>query len=128
MHFDELHYGCGFVDDAAMPAAFAVLDALPAHMSAVALLVTSHGAKSRPTVAGGHGTSLLWLDHEGIVDELNDLYLPADTAVYLFGERQLVRLSEEILVEDGIDRDAVTSKSYRRRDQPNASHEEPSFN
>ena len=52
------------VDDAAMPAAFAVLDALPANMSAIALLVTSHGAKSRPTVAGNPETSLLWLDHE----------------------------------------------------------------
>jgi NADPH-dependent ferric siderophore reductase len=111
-----------------MSAAFAMLDALPANMSAIALLATSHGAKSRPTVAGRPGTSLVWLDQEEIVDELNDPYLPADTTVYLFGERQLVRLVEELLVEDGIDRDAVTSKAYWRRDQPNASHGEPSFN
>jgi NADPH-dependent ferric siderophore reductase len=116
------------VDDAAMPAAFAMLDALSANTSAIALLVTSHGAKSRPTVAGGRGKSLVWLDRAEIVDALNDLYLPADTTVYLFGERQLVRLVEEILVEDGIVRDAVTSKAYWRRDQPNASHGEPSFN
>jgi len=116
------------VDDSAMPAAFAMLDALPANMSAIALLVTSHGAKSRPTVADRPETSLVWLDQDEIVDELNDLYIPADTAVYLFGERQLVRLVEEILVEDGIDRDAVKSKAYWRRDKPNASHGEPSFN
>jgi NADPH-dependent ferric siderophore reductase len=116
------------VDDAAMPAVFAMLDALPANMSVIALLVTSHGAKSRPTGVGRPGTSLVWLDYEEIVDELNDLYLSADTAVYLFGERQLVRLVEEILVEGGIDRDAVTSKAYWRRDQPNASHGEPTFN
>jgi NADPH-dependent ferric siderophore reductase len=116
------------VDDAAVPAAFSMLDTFPANMSAIALLVTSHGAKSRPTVAGRRGTSLVWLGQEEIVNELNDLYLPADTAVYVFGERQLVRLVEEILVEDGVDRDAIASKAYWRLDQPNAGHGEPSFN
>ena len=40
------------VDDSAMPAAFALLDALPADTAATALLVTSHGVKSRPALAG----------------------------------------------------------------------------
>jgi hypothetical protein len=39
-----------------------------------------------------------------------------------------VRTAEELLVAGGLDRDAVASKAYWRRDQPNASHGEPSFN
>jgi NADPH-dependent ferric siderophore reductase len=49
------------VDDSAMPAAFALLEALPAETPATALLVTSHGAKSRPTTAVASATSLVWL-------------------------------------------------------------------
>jgi NADPH-dependent ferric siderophore reductase len=40
------------VDDSAMPAAFALVETLPAGTPAAALLVTSHGAKSRPAPAG----------------------------------------------------------------------------
>jgi len=115
------------VDDSAMPAAFAMIEALRVNVSAIVLLVTSHGAKSRPTLAGSPGTSLIWLDQREIIDELNDLYIPPDTAVYIFGERRLVRTVEKLLVEDGIDRDAVMSKAYWRGDQANASHGEPSF-
>jgi NADPH-dependent ferric siderophore reductase len=59
---------------------------------------------------------------------LNDLHLPSGTAAYLFGDRHLVRSAEELLVAGGLDREAVASKAYWRRDQPNASHGEPSFN
>jgi NADPH-dependent ferric siderophore reductase len=59
---------------------------------------------------------------------LRDLHPATGTAAYLFGERQLVRTAEELLVAGGLDRDAVVSKAYWRRDQPNASHGEPSFN
>ena len=116
------------VDDSAMPFAFAMIDALPSNISAIALLVTSHGASSRPTVAGRPGTSLIWMDQREIVHELNDLYIPTDSTVYIFGEHQLVRKLEKLLVADGIDRHSVVSKAYWRRDQPNASHGEPSFN
>lgn len=116
------------VDDSAMPLAFAMLDALPSNMSATALLVTSHGANSRPTVADRPGTSLVWLDPDEIVHTLNDLYLPSGTAAYLFGDRHLVRSAGELLVAGGLERDAVESKAYWRRDLPNESHGEPSFN
>ena len=116
------------VDDSAMPAAFALLEALPADAHATALLVTSHGAKSRPAPTDTRATSLVWLDRAEMVDMLNDLHPTAGTAAYLFGERHLVRTAEELLVTGGLDRDAVASKAYWRRDQPNASHGEPSFN
>jgi NADPH-dependent ferric siderophore reductase len=116
------------VDDSAMPAAFALLESLPAHTPATALLVTSHGAKSRPASAAARATSLIWLDPTEMLDMLNDLRPPAGTAAYLLGERNLVRTAEELLVTHGLDRDAVASKAYWRRDQPNTSHGEPSFN
>jgi NADPH-dependent ferric siderophore reductase len=112
------------VDDSAMPAAFALLEALPAGSSATAFLVTSHGAKSRSAPA----TSVVWLDQTEMPEMLSGLHPAADTAVYLFGERQLIRTAEELLVASGLDREAVASKAYWRMDQPNASHGEPSFN
>jgi NADPH-dependent ferric siderophore reductase len=116
------------VDDSAMPAAFVMLEALPADTPATALLVTSHGAKSRPASADAPATSLVWLDRAEMLEMLSDLHPAAGTAAYLFGERHLVRTAGELLVAGGLDRDAVASKAYWRRDQPNASHGEPSFN
>ena len=116
------------VDDSAMPAAFVMLEALPADTPATALLVTSHGAKSRPAPAGAPATSLLWLDQPEMLEMLSDLHPATGTAAYLFGERHLVRTAEELLVAGGLDRDAMASKAYWRRDQPNASHGEPPFN
>lgn len=115
------------VDDSAMPAAFALLEALPADTHATALLVTSHGAKSRPAPVGVPASSLVWLDQAEMLEMLSDLHPAADTAAYLFGERHLVRTAEELLIEGGLNRDAIASKAYWRRDQPNASHGEPSW-
>jgi NADPH-dependent ferric siderophore reductase len=117
------------VDDSSMPAAFVMLEALPADTPATAILVTNHGAKSRPAPTGASPTSLVWLDRAEMLDAmLSHLQPAAGTAAYLFGERHLVRTAEELLVAGGFDRDAVASKAYWRRDQPNASHGEPSFN
>ena len=63
-----------------------------------------------------------------MLERLRDLHPAAGTAAYLFGERHLVRTTEELLVAGGLDRDAEAFKPYWRRDQPNASHGEPSFN
>jgi NADPH-dependent ferric siderophore reductase len=116
------------VDDSAMPAAFALLEALPAGTPTTVLLVTSHGAKSRPAPADAPTTSLVWLDRGEMREMLSDLHPGAGAVAYVFGERHLVRAAEELLVAGGLDRDAVAAKAYWRRDQPNASHGEPSFN
>ncbi|HVA07674.1 MAG TPA: siderophore-interacting protein [Acidimicrobiales bacterium] len=116
------------VDDSAMPAAFALLEALPAGTPATALLVTSHGVKLRPAPAGGPATSLVWLDQAEMLEMLSDLHPAAGTAAYLFGERHLIRTTEGLLIAGGLDRDVIASKAYWRRDQPNASHGEPSWN
>lgn len=116
------------VDDSAMPAAFVMLEAISADTPATALLVTSHGVKSRPAPAGAPATSVAWLDQAAMLEMLSDLHLAAGTAAYLLGERHLVRTAEELLVAGGLDRHGVASKTYWRQDQPNASHGEPSFN
>jgi NADPH-dependent ferric siderophore reductase len=116
------------VDDSAMPAAFALLDALPSDTAATALLVTSQGVESRPAPAGARATSLVWLDQAEMLEMPSDLHPAAGTVAYLLGERHLVRTAEELLVAGGLDRDAIASKAYWRRDQPNASHGEPSWN
>ena len=116
------------VDDSAMPAAFVMLEALPADTPATALLVARHGAKSRPTPTGAPATSLVWLDRTEMPGVLNGIHAAAGTAAYLFGERHLVRTAEELLLAGGLDRDVVATKAYWRRDQPNAGHGEPSFN
>lgn len=116
------------VDDSAMPAAFALLEALPAETPATALLVTSHRANSRPATAVTPATSLVWLSQSEMLGMLSDLHPTVGTAVYPFGERHLIRTAEELLVAGGLDSDALASKAYWRRDQPNASHGEPSFN
>jgi len=116
------------VDDSAMPAAFALLEALPPDTPATAVLVTSHGANSRPASAEAPATSLVWLDRAAMIEMLSDLHPAPGTAAYLFGERLLIRTAEELLVAGGLDRDAVASKAYWREDQANASHGEPSFN
>jgi hypothetical protein len=115
------------VDDSAMPAAFVMLEALPADTPCTALLVTSHGTKSRPAPASAPATCLVWLDQPGMLEMLSDLHPATGTAAYLFGERHLVRTAEELLVAGGLDRDNMASKAYWRRDQPNASHSEPPF-
>jgi NADPH-dependent ferric siderophore reductase len=115
------------VDDSAMPAAFALVEALPAGTPATALLVTSQGTNLRSVPAGASATSLVWLDQAEMLEMLSDLHPAAGTAAYLFGERHLVRTAEELLVAGGLDRDAMASKAYWRRDQPNASHGEPSW-
>jgi NADPH-dependent ferric siderophore reductase len=60
------------VDDSAMPAAFALLEALPADTPATALLMTSHGAKSRPGPTGPPATSIVWLDRAEMLERLSD--------------------------------------------------------
>ena len=76
------------VDDSAMPAAFVLLEALPADSPATDLLVTTHGSNSRPAPTGAPATSLVWMSRAVTLEMLSDLHLADGTAAYLFGERQ----------------------------------------
>jgi NADPH-dependent ferric siderophore reductase len=107
-------------DDSAMPAAFAMLEALPPQAPAAALLVTPRGAGSRP---GPHSAAALtWLEEPALAEALD---LPSGAAVYALGELGLVRRVKELLAQRSFPEGLLSAKAYWRRDQPNAEHGEP---
>ena len=112
-------------DDSAMPAAFAMLEALAPESRATAVLVTTHGPESRPGPRSVADTGLFWIEEADVRDLLESIDLPGGTAAYVNGERSLVRRSVEVLMAAGVARDAIASKAYWRGDQPNAAHGEP---
>lgn len=113
------------VDDSAMPAAFAMLEAVPSGQSATALLVTRHGAASRPVPSTSSEMALVWVDGRELGKTLAELRQRPGEAAYVFGERGFVRTAEETLIAGGMARDSVSAKAYWRRDQSNANHGEP---
>lgn len=112
-------------DDSAMPATFAMLEALPADASAVALLVTPHGPLSRPSPNPAAHVRHLWIDHTELGMTITQLDLTSSMAGYVNGEHHFVRGASELLAQGGMDEAAISTKSYWRRDQPNAPHGEP---
>lgn len=112
-------------DDSAMPAAFAMIEALPAGASAVVLLVTPHGPLSRPVPNTVADVRQIWLDQSGLDAVIGDLTLTPTDAVYVIGEHHLVRRAKRLVAAAGADETAVAAKAYWRNDQPNAAHGEP---
>jgi NADPH-dependent ferric siderophore reductase len=113
-------------DDSALPAAFAMLEALPSDATATVVLVTPHGPLSRPGPNGVANMRQFWIDEAELPAVIAELDLEPPVAAYVNGERQLVRRATELLVSAGIDNSAIASKAYWRHDQPNAAHGEPS--
>ncbi|HVM64636.1 MAG TPA: siderophore-interacting protein, partial [Acidimicrobiales bacterium] len=62
-------------DDSAMPAAFAMIEALGPGSRATAVLVTAHGAESRPGPASTVPSTLTWVDEHEVTDVLAGLDL-----------------------------------------------------
>lgn len=110
-------------DDSALPAVAAMIEALPIPTAITALLLTDQGPESRPFTDAS--ASVTWITADQLDDTIADLTLAADTASYVFGERHLVTEAVEALTEAGVPADAIRSKAYWRRDQPNADHGEP---
>lgn len=113
-------------DDSAMPAAFAMIEALPRGARATAVLVTSHGAGSRPGPLAEADVPLHWAEDGQFLALIAGLGEEPHLAGYVLGERELVRDAVELLVSAGADRDAIAAKVYWRRDRPNEAHGEPS--
>jgi NADPH-dependent ferric siderophore reductase len=111
-------------DDSAAPAAFAMLEALPSDATATAIILTPSGANSRPAPAAA-GATLVWVEPTELDEAIAQLHAEADTVAYVNGERHLVRDAVEQLAAAGMLDARIHSKSYWRRDQPNAEHGEP---
>ena len=112
-------------DDSAMPAAFAMLEALPPGATAAAILVTPHGAGSRPGPLVPFGTKIIWIGEAEAPEAIAGMAPQSGSAVYVNGERGLVLRAVEILTTSGTPREDIASKAYWRRDRPNAAHGEP---
>ena len=113
-------------DDSAMPAVFAMIEARPEGEAATVVLVTPHGAGSRPGPMTVGDTAVRWVEESQFAEALTDLGPPPPgAAAYVMGERGLVSRVADSLVAAGLDRLAIASKAYWRGDQPNAAHGEP---
>ena len=121
----DTHSHVFVVDDSAMPAAFAMLEAMPRNTAARAILVTDHGPDSRPGPAAQPDVAIHWVESAAVVDTIASLVVAPDASAYVFGERSLVLRATEALATRGLTRDAIASKAYWRSDQPNADHGEP---
>jgi NADPH-dependent ferric siderophore reductase len=110
-------------DETAVAVTLAMLEGLPLGTTGLAVLGVE-GAT--PPVAPIPDVEVVWTSVDGIVDGLRVLPLPEGTAVYVNGERSLVRQAAAMLEERGVPTDAIATKAYWRRDQPNAAHGEPS--
>jgi NADPH-dependent ferric siderophore reductase len=122
----EAHSHLFLADDSAMPAAFAMIEALPPGTPATAVLVTSHGPSSRPGPATQAEVTVLWSEHGQVPIVIAGLNLQPNLAAYVLGERQLVHGGVETLASAGANRETIASKVYWRRDRPNEAHGEPS--
>ena len=107
-------------DDSAMPAIFAMLEAMPPGVSATSVLVSPHAPGSRPGPASD--ARLMWIDELTLADAITAL--TPRTAAYVFGERALVNRAVQLLAGE-TNGDRIVAKAYWRRDQPNAPHGEP---
>ena len=116
-------------DDSAIPVTLVLLEALPAVTTALAVLevedATHEQTAARP---------ITWLHRLGaplgdptlLLDHLRSLELPdGDGAVYLNGERSVMVEARRLLVERGVEPDAVSLKSYWVRNEANGDHGEP---
>ena len=110
-------------DESAIAATFAMLEALPLGASGHAVLGTE---AEPPRVAAVPDADVVWTSVDAVLDALRVVPLPEGIAAYVNGERSLVRKAADVLAERGLPREAIATKAYWRRDQPNAAHGEPS--
>ena len=114
-------------DDSALPATFAMLEALPATATATMVLEVDKPAAERPLPATAASVSAHWVELGGIPAAIGTLEIPATGChAYVNGEAAMVRAARQALTDAGLSADAISTKAYWRHDQPNADHGEPS--
>lgn len=123
-------------DETGMPGALAMMEALPAGRTAIALLEVD-GAADEQTPAGGHGDrlDLRWLHRQGnsapgddalFLAALDRVDLPGGRGhTYVSAEARVVRAVRAVLTSRGLEPGQVSAKAYWRRGVPNAEHGEP---
>jgi len=111
-------------DESSIGATFAMAEALPGGATADVVLACEGDPPVKPPLVAADLT-VTWLPEALVAEHLRSVELPDRTAAYIAGERSLVRRTAAVLAERGVPNDAVSTKPYWRRDQPNAPHGEP---
>jgi NADPH-dependent ferric siderophore reductase len=120
-------------DESALPATFAMTQALPADSSATLVLEVPEDSDEQDLPAAA-STRISWLhrlggpagDPSALAAEAAEVEFPAGRGhAYLFGEATVVSRLREILAERGLGQDQVSPKAYWGRGRANASHGEP---
>ena len=120
-------------DESALPATFAMTEALPAGRAATLVLeVPEEGDEQELSSAAA--TRISWLHRLGapagdpalLAAEAAEVELPAGRGhAYLFGEAKVVLRLREILTARGLGEDQISPKAYWGRGRANAGHGEP---
>lgn len=120
-------------DESAMPAIFAMTEALPGDAEAT-LIIEVPGPDDEQELLAPARTRLSWLhrlgrpagDQELLAAEAADAELgPGTGHAYVFGEASVVLRLREILAGRGLREDHVSPKAYWGRGRGNAGHGEP---
>jgi NADPH-dependent ferric siderophore reductase len=120
-------------DDSALPAIFAMTQALPPDRAAT-LVLEIPGQSDEQDLTAATTTRLSWLhrlgapagDPSALAAEAADVELPPGRGhAYLFGEATVVSRLRDILTGRGLAPDQISPKAYWGRGRGNASHGEP---
>ncbi|MCU1501677.1 MAG: NADPH-dependent ferric siderophore reductase [Ilumatobacteraceae bacterium] len=118
-------------DETFVPAAYAMLEAIPDAGRAIAVFQVASSVDERPLTPAITATvdGPTWVHRGGaatVRSVLDALQLPPGTGrAYVGGESRLVRDVRETLIERGLDAEHVAAKAYWRADVANARHGEP---
>jgi NADPH-dependent ferric siderophore reductase len=120
-------------DESALPAAFAMTEALPAD-SLATLVIEIPEEDDEQDLYSAATTRISWLhrldtpagDPAALAAEAADVEFPAGRGhAYLFGEAKVVLRLREVLAARGLGEDQMSPKAYWGRGRANASHGEP---
>jgi NADPH-dependent ferric siderophore reductase len=120
-------------DATAVPAAFAMMEALPLAVPAFGIFLVDDANERQPLVVDGDGRTLHWRYQSAERDPsaalaaaIGELELPdAPGHAYLAGEVSLVSFLKASLVGRGWRGDQISAKAYWNRGRANAGHGEP---
>lgn len=120
-------------DESAMPAVFAMTEALPGDAEAT-LVIEIPGPDDEQELLAPARTQLSWLHRIGrpagdprlLTDEAAEVELPpGDGHAYLLGEARVVSALRDVLTGRGLREDQISPKAYWGRGRANAEHGEP---
>lgn len=119
-------------DESFLPAAFAMLEALPAGTPAWAFLEVANAEEEQP-LAVSADLRLGWVHRDNtppgeasaLVTALSTARLPTDGHAYVAGELQVAAALRRALERGGFEASHISSKAYWGRGRANAGHGEP---